>query len=409
MKVAALEFRVSDKYFAIEMNKVKHFFEVEDIKKLPSLPEFVVGIVKYNNYVYPLISLKKAWGIEEEDSDMGIAIVYKGKEYAVLIDEIIKIDELEKKENFLIEVFEENGKIIGNLSLDFLKDLHIPTFKNHYIEKKDEIFNKENESFLFFKCNEEILGIETSIIKKVEEYQNSDIMILGESIVKVLDANKIYKKCEKENLIVLEDEKVAALPVGEIVDIHIIPKDKIMTSNEGVFNKYILYKGKDVKLFSTSYLKKFIAKYGVHIQKNNENKMYNEKTEVLVVNILGEKFAIRMKNITQIEEYEESHLTFANSNPYVKGIITTNEGATYILSFEKILGKKHIKNEESKIIVLKHHSDIKAIIVDEIEDLIYVDEENVIIANESENYIGGMIIYKDKLIPLLNINWPGSL
>ena len=137
--------------------------------------------------------------------------------------------------------------------------------------------------------------------------------------------------------------------------------------------------------------------------------MYNEKTEVLVVNILGEKFAIRMKNIIQIEDYEETHLTFANSNPYVKGIITTNEGATYILSLEKILGKEQIKNEESKIIVLKHQADIKAIIVDEIEDLIYVNKENIITADESENYIGGMVIYKNEMIPLLNINWPGSL
>ena len=108
MKVAALEFRVSDKYFAVEMDKVKHLFEVENIKKLPSLPEFVEGIVKYNNYVYPLISLKKAWGIEEKDSDMGVAIVYKGREYAILIDEVIKVDHLEKKKNFLIEVF-KNG------------------------------------------------------------------------------------------------------------------------------------------------------------------------------------------------------------------------------------------------------------------------------------------------------------
>ena len=265
-----------------------------------------------------------------------------------MIDEIIKIDELEKKESFLIEVFEENGKIIGNLNLNFLKDVHIPTFKNHYLEKKDEILNKENESFLFFKCNEEILGIETSIIKKVEEYQKKDVLILGESIIKVLDFNKLYKECEKENLIILEDEKVAALPVGEIVDIHIIPKDKVITSNEGVFNRYILYKGKDVKVFSTSFLKKFINKYGVHIQKNDESKEYNEKIEILIVNILGEKFAIRMKNIIQIEDYEESHLSFANSNPFVKGIVTTNEGATYILSLEKILGKE-IKNEENKL------------------------------------------------------------
>ena len=136
MKVPAIKFRVADKYFAIEMKNIKQFFEVEEILKLEGFPDFVLGITKYNKNVYPVISLKKAWGLGGEDPSTAVAIVFKDKEYAVLIDEIIKIDELEKKEAFSLEVFEENGELIGNLNLDFLNDVNIPVFFNKNEEKK---------------------------------------------------------------------------------------------------------------------------------------------------------------------------------------------------------------------------------------------------------------------------------
>lgn len=407
MKIAALEFRVADKYFAVEMEKVKHFFEVENLTELDFLPEFVEGIVNYNNHVYPLISLKKAWNIDDGvKEDTAVAIVFRDKEYAVLIDEIIKIEDLEKKENFMVEVFEENGKLIGHLNLDFLDDFKIPTFKNRR-EVKEDKKETEKESFLIYECSGELLAVETSLVKKIEDYEK-DTLIINSMVVNLTSQDKIYKECEKKNVLILEDDKVLALPVGSIIDIHLLDKDDITLAHEGVFNKFFLFKSKEVKVFSTNYLKKLISKYGSVIKKERARK-FDEKVEVLLLNICGNRFAIRMQNVLDISEYNEASLNFANNNPHVKGIITTREGATYILSFEKILKKEHKITEDSKIIVLKDENTLKAVLVDSIEDIIYVKKENILVSNGSDNIIGGMVIYEKELIPLVNIIWPKDL
>jgi len=407
MKVAALEFRVADKFFAIEMSNIKHFFEVENLIHLDFLPDFVEGIVRYNNNVYPLISLKKAWNIDDGGKeDTAVAIVFKDREYAILIDEIIKIDELDKKENFMVDVFEENGKLIGHLNLDFLDDFKIPTFLNQP-EKKEEKKISEKESFLLFECNGEILAVDTSLVKKIEDYEKDTIVING-MVLNLTSSGKIYKECEKVNVLVLEDKKVMALGIGNIIDIYLIDKGEITVTSEGIFNRYFLYKNKEVKVFSLNYLSKLISKYGSVIKKDNVKK-FDEKIEVLLLNICGNKFAIRMSNVIDINEYDDASLNFANNSPHVKGIITTREGATYILSFEKILKKEPEISEDSKIIVIKDDKHLKALLVDGIDDIIYVKNENILLSNESDNIIGGMVINEREMVPLINIKWPKDL
>ncbi len=407
MKVTALEFRVKDKFFAIEMSKVKHFFEVENLIRLDFLPDFVEGVVRHNNNVYPLISLKKAWNIDDgKKEDTAVAIVFKDREYAVLIDEIVKIDELDKKENFLVDVFEESGKLIGNLNLEFLNDFKIPTFVNR-AEKHEEEKNTDRESFLLFKCNDEILAVDASLVKKIEDYEKDTIIING-MVLNLTSPGKIYKECEKTNVLVLENKKTMAFGIGDIIDIYLIDKNEITNSSEGIFNKYFLYKNKEVKVFSVNYLSKLIEKYGSVIKKDNVKK-FDEKIEVLLLNICGEKFAIRMSSVVDINEYDEASLNFANNNPHVKGIITTREGATYILSFEKILKKEPEISEDSKIIIIKDNKHLKALLVDGIDDIIYVKNENILLSNESDNIVGGMVISEKEMFPLINIKWPKDL
>jgi purine-binding chemotaxis protein CheW len=401
MKVPALEFRVGDKYFAIDMNKIKHFFEVEEVKKLPFLPHFVEGIVRYNDYAYPLISLKKAWKIEEDDGDIAVAMVFRDKEYAILIDEIVKIGELEKKKNFLVEVFEENGKLIGNLSLDFLDDVKIPTFNNHYIEKETK--NQDKESFLLFECNDELIAIESEVIKKVEDLKDELINLNG-VIVKVFDFQKVYRCCEAESLIILEDEKIAAFKVGKIIDIALVNKEEISESSEGVFRKFFIHKNREVKVISTSYIKKVVNKVGVRFSKK-EHKTYDEKEEVLVVDILGEKFAVRMRDVVDILEYTDN-LYYATDNPNIKGLITTREGATFVYSFEKYFNKELKLDEDVKVVAIKEKDVVKAFLINRIEDILYVSKEHILLSDD-DGIIGGVVLDKD-VIPLINPRWGGE-
>jgi len=405
MKVSALEVRIADKCFAIEMDKVKHFFEVENVLKVPYLPDFVEGIVKYNHHVYPLISLKKVWGLQESNPSTAVAIVMKDREYAILIDEVIKVEKLDKKETFLLEVFEEDGNLISNLNLNFLDDIEIPTFNNH-IEHKNISTSFNKDSFLLFECGDEILGVDTKYIKKIEDKQK-ETFILNNGVLKVLDFEKLYKKCDYNNVLILENQKVLAIGIDKVIDIYLIEKANISTS-EGKFDKYFIYNQKEVKVFSNQYLEEIIDKYGMYIPKENKSKII-QKEEILVLNICNKEFAVRMKNVIDISDYDKTALQFANENPNVKGLATTKEGVTYIISFEHILNCEIKVSEDNKIIVLKNEEVLKALLVDEISDIVYVNKDNIIEA-KGDSIIGGMVILDDdKMIPLVNLKWPKDL
>jgi chemotaxis signal transduction protein len=402
MKVPALKFRVGDKVFAIEMKNIKQFFEVEEILKVKGLPPCVLGITKYNKNVYPLISLKKAWKLGGEDSSTAVAIVFKDKEYAILIDEIIKIEEFEKKETFSIEVFEENGELIGNLNLDFLENMNIPTFKNVYSEEKKEF--KKYKNFLLFKCNEEIIGFDVRFLKKVEEYNGKNIFVLNKFAIPLVPFKKIYKDCEAKNIVFLEDKKVMGIVVDEIIDIVMVEEDEIVRSEEGIFNAFFVYDKNEVKVFNNAYLEMKIEKYGVQYIEKEEKESINKK-EVLIVEICGEKFGIEMKNVLEISDYKKSLLHIADENPYVKGIVTTREGALYLISLEDLL-EREFDESEAKVIVVKSEP-LRAFLIERIDDLIYVDEDKIVYS-KSPTYIGGVILNKE-MIPLLNINFPKDI
>jgi chemotaxis signal transduction protein len=405
MKVPALKFRVGEKHFAIDMRNVKHFFEVEEILSFPYLPHFVKGIVKYNNYAYPLISLKKAWNLNEEDSNIAVAIIYKGKEYAILIDEVLKIEELEKKEGFMIEVFEEDGELISKLDLEFLEYIEVPTFKNKPAEKK-KLLGEEN-SYLLFKCNNELLAIKSEMVRKIDEYENKDTYSLNGFVIPLISFSKIYKDCNKESIVIIKDNnnKNMGLIVGEIIDVVLIEKDDIVKA-DGMFDEYFIWKNQEVKVFNNEYLKLKIEKFGVFgVEK--EEKHFLDKVEVLIFKVLGQRFAMLMEHIVEIMEYKETNMHFNADNPFVKGLISTREGAAYVLSLEKLFNKEFKPTSESKIIVFRKHL-LRALIIDQIEDLIYVDESKIVFSDSPESYIGGVVMDKE-MLALFNPDWPKGL
>ncbi|NPA11624.1 MAG: hypothetical protein GXO62_05230 [Epsilonproteobacteria bacterium] len=405
MKVSVLKFRIADKIFAIEMPKVRHFFDVEEVLTLPYLPPFVKGIVRYNDYVYPLISVKKAWNLKEEDTNTAVAMEYNGKEYAILIDEVISIEELEKKSSFLVEVFEENGELIGNLNLDFLEYIEVPTFVN----KKDESKKSgelEQESFLLFECGNELLAIRSSILRKAEEYEGGDTIILNNFVLPLIPFSKIYKESEKKNILVLEDEKILGVVAGEVIDVVLVDNDEIVKA-EGMFDAYFIHNNRQVKVFNNEYLKTKIERFGV-VGVEKEEKHLFDKEEVLIVDVLGEQFALRMKNIVEIDEYDKANLNFSVNNPFVKGIITTRFGSAFILSLERVFSRELKPDEDTKIIVLKDKI-LRALVVTSIEDLIYVDEDKIVLSDSEDTYIGGVVMEKERVIPLFNPDWPKGL
>jgi len=406
MKETVLEFKIGDKKFGIPTKFVKNLFEIENVKKVYGMPEYVVGLVKNNYHVYPLISLNKIWHINKNNNFLGksaIVIVFDF-EFAIVVDEVIKISYAEKKGNKIFEVYEDNGEIVGKLDVEFLKSIKLPHFQNKYKIKK---ITKNTKKYLIFK-NEEIYGIDVEKIKKIEEKEKDYIEILNLPVYITPFGEFVEKNNFDKSVIVIEkNKKFLALGVEEVFDIEEIEKNEIVTLSNNIFKETFFFNGNTVKVLNNDFLDELIENKGVLISKSNQEKIFSTKTSILIVNIAGEKFAVEMKNIEEIKESEDIHPnTVSIANEFIKGIVTTKTGAHYLISFEKIIGKEiDINSEDCRIIVLKSKENKKAILISGIEDLITIEKENIIYSSNREFFIQGVICIEEEIIPLLNSEW----
>jgi len=403
---SVLEFRIDENYFAIEMKYVKTLFEIEKVKKIPALPDYVLGLVEHNNQVYPLISLKKAWYKKDDNwkNKNAFVLVLRNGEFAILIDEIIKITDAQKTENEFLEIYKDNDELIGSLDLNFLKSLKLPTFQNKKINYFKNLKISSDNNYLLFFLGDKIYGIDTNLIKKTEDIVADDeIVKIDKQIVKVLKLKEILNTDAKEsNLIILKNnKKILGLNVGDIIDIKGVNKEDIFTANAKMFNKFFIYKDKEVKVFNNEFLKELIDKEGV--SEKEENKRVSKKIALLLFKIGNEKFAVRMKYVADLKDIEDVVICHTYSNDIIKGLISTKFGAVYLISYENILNDSAIN--PTKILILKNEV-AKALLIDEILDLISVDEEKIILTNSNDYFIGGEVLLDNEMISLINLNWP---
>jgi len=402
---SVLEFKINDHLFAIEMKFIKTLFEVENVKKIPALPDYILGLVEHNKQVYPLISLKKAWYKKDDDwkGKNAFVLVLHNGEFAILIDEIIKITDAKKTKHEFLEVYKDNDSIIGSLDLNFLKNLKLPTFKNKKIDHLKSIKVNLNNNYLLFYLGDKIYGIDANLIKKTEDIVSDDeIVKVDKQIIKVLKLKKLLKvDTDESNLILLKyNKKILGLNIGDIIDIQGIDESEIFKTQGEVFNKFFLYKDKEVKIFNDEFLKKLIEKEG--ISEKEEKKRLSKKIDLLLFKVGNEKFAVRMKNVADIKEMEDVNISKIYSSDFIEGIISTKLGALFLISYEKLL---NTKTNPSKILVLKGENP-KALLIDEILDLISIDEETIILTNSNDYFIGGVVLIGDDMVNLINLNWP---
>jgi chemotaxis signal transduction protein len=116
-----LEFKINDNLFTIEMKYIKTLFEVEKLKKVYALPKYVIGLVEHNHQIYPLISLNEAWYNKEDSwkNKNAFVLVLENEEFAILVDEIVKITEANKSENEFLEVFKDKDEIINLININW--------------------------------------------------------------------------------------------------------------------------------------------------------------------------------------------------------------------------------------------------------------------------------------------------
>ncbi len=438
MKINLLEFKVKGHLFGIRTEFIKNIFDIENIKTLPLLHEHVVGFTFHNRHVYPLICLESLLQLSKEcNKPIGktvITIFSKEKYFSLIVDEILKIQEIEKtgEGDDIVNFYNLQGRILEEITPEFIsKNVKLPPLKqknfvNLLFMKQDKNQDKE-ESFLIFSLDNRYFAINTEFVKKVEYIESLEktitkedewiegAFLVKENVVKAGNLKKIFnlKTTKKEeNLIIIENNgKIFSLLADDIVDIFSVKKSEINigTNDSSIVKDFIVYNNKVVPILSDSFIINAVEKFSVINGKNNEKKANNKKiVDILIFRIGKEKFGIKMKNVSEVLEYSDVYISsYPTENKSIIGIIATERESFFLISYYHILNQtKEDSLEESKILVMEDNRLKIAVLISDIEDILSIPEENIAEFEDDFQFIKGTIITKsNEIINIINPNW----
>ncbi|SNZ10129.1 purine-binding chemotaxis protein CheW [Persephonella hydrogeniphila] len=432
-----LEFTVKDLLFGLRTEYIKYIFDIEHVKPAPLMPDYVAGFTVHGKYIYPLICMEKVLELSEECSDpvgkTAIAVDIDGNIYSLIVDEILKIQEIEEtsSENDVVNFYNLQGRVLEEITPQFLrKKIKFPPVKQHvetdFLGKK-ETQKKGEISFMIFQLGDKWLAVNTDFVRKVEDIETVNITpvkekewIEGVFLVKgvPVKAGNMKKLLDignssGSNLIILEKErKYFGLIVDEIIDIYTTEENRINrgSDTDSIFKDFFVYSNRAIPVISESFINEVLDKYSLEIEET-EDEFFTKgksKVDILVFRIGKEKLGLKMENLDEVLELKEVHFSsYPTENEFVKGIIAKGNESYYLISYESALKEKiDTDSEDTKILVITDKGFKVAVLISDIEDIISVPEENIAELEDDSLFIKGTVIdKKGGLLNLLNPRW----
>ncbi|WP_457623899.1 chemotaxis protein CheW [Persephonella sp.] len=437
MKINLLEFKVDGQLFGIRTEYIKNIFEVESIKQAPLFPEYVCGLTVHGKYIFPLISLRKILELSHKSENplgkTAVTVNVSGKYFSLLVDEILKIQEIEKKDkdSDIINFYNLKGEVLEEITPEFLSlKVKIPPLKqtvNTDTLKKLNNKKEDEENFLVFNLNEKLFGINTDCIKKVEFVESlvetvakedewiEGIFLLRDIPIKTGNLKKLLNLDGKSGdyLIIIEkDKNLFGFLVDNIIDIFPVKNSKINrgSSNDSYFRDYVVYNGSVIPILSPDFIKNILEKYSLKVSdiENHGNNNKTDEIDVLIFRIGSENLGIKMENVDEVIEFKDIHLSnYPTENKAIKGIMALNDESLFLISYEDFLNQKiDIESEEVKVLIIKDGELKIGLLISDILDLISVTTENFALFESDSSFILGTVLHKKEgLINLINPRW----
>lgn len=135
--------------FALEIERIERIIEYKEPKKLPETADYIMGVIRYNGKVLPIIDLnRRLYGVpgEIKENSKIIVILWNESQIGLVVDEIIGIRSIEE------EAFEESSIGEGSISSDYIKG---------FIKvEEDIIIHMDTDKLFSFVQSRELLELE---------------------------------------------------------------------------------------------------------------------------------------------------------------------------------------------------------------------------------------------------------
>ncbi len=443
-----LIFKIDDSFFGVEIDNVKWIVDIEKVFDVVMMPPYVVGEIKHNESFYFLVCLKKLLKLNEcDDFEDKSAIIYaaNGKEFALLVDEIVQINEIEDKSNYSDKVaFYANGnEVVEVLKEEFFNEtIEVPAIKPDQNREKDMILsryehkiNRDEHSFLLFKLNNEKFAIDVSKINYVEVFDDAKkgvyvpkekyiagIYQIKKRLINLIDLKKLLniEGALGENIFILKkDNSYLGLAVDEVLNIVTISENEInsLKDDKDIIKEFFLLKDETISIINENFLNTLMDKHAIVSKKESYQKeellstLKKELKEFLIVKIGSKHFAIMMERVKEISEEEDVHLTRSfEDNKYIEGIAALDSRSYILFNISKLLGEESKDATQKMLLVLEAaYNDNNyefTMFVDDIVDIVQVPKEQVYFLTMEERYfLKGTVSFQNNIYHIINTAW----
>jgi purine-binding chemotaxis protein CheW len=184
MKIIA--FTILEKEYALEIKNVSQVIRVREITPIPQAPDFVEGVIAWYGKVIPLISLRKKFSLEKQDSnklDRIIVTRVHGSHIGIIVDQVTDVLNLEatnleppgtlfRETNYLAGIGKIEKRLILLMDAErLLSPQEQSSIDKIIIESEEERLEgqlaKDTVRLLAFSLNEENYCIDITEAKKV--------------------------------------------------------------------------------------------------------------------------------------------------------------------------------------------------------------------------------------------------
>lgn len=143
-EIKVLIFKLGKEFYATNIMEVERILGYESPTILPDSPEFLEGIINYENTVLPIINLASKFNLDElKDIDKKIIVIKRENlKFGILVDSVTEV----------ITILEENIK-----SPSSLKTLISKKYINGFIKEKENIIIMINLEDILTLKEEEII------------------------------------------------------------------------------------------------------------------------------------------------------------------------------------------------------------------------------------------------------------
>jgi len=119
-EIKVLIFSINGEHYATNIMEVERILEYEKATKIPDSPEFVDGVINYEDKILPVITLSKRFNLPStiigEKSKIIVAKQSRGK-IGIIVDLVSEVKDV------LIENIEDSPELIEGISKRYIKGL----------------------------------------------------------------------------------------------------------------------------------------------------------------------------------------------------------------------------------------------------------------------------------------------